>query len=166
MAKFQVQGPFEVPVYRGSAGRIIGASEGRRFFQAHKAHEKRVGCYIFGMRAGRGMTPAYVGKATKGFGQECFTPHKLEKYNQCLVDYERGTPILFFLELPNRRGATNVKHVKELESFLVQIGVASNVDLLNVQGTRVAEWSITGVLRGGSGVPSRAAKEFKKLMNL
>jgi hypothetical protein len=163
---FEVHGPYDVPFYRGNAGRIVQAEGKQRFFKTHAAFANRVGCYVFGMRAGRGVTPVYVGKTRKNFGAECFEPHKLGKYNQCLADYERGTPILYLLVLPVKRGPRNEAHIKELESFLIQTGVAVNPDLLNVRGTKRADWGITGVLRSGKGRPSDAAAGFRGMMGL
>ena len=44
--------------------------------------------------------------------------------------------------------------------------MAANPELLNIKGTKEAEWGIAGVLRSGQGKPSKAASEFKKLMKL
>src|ERR1700674_4784540 len=43
-------------------------------------------------KPGKGLTPGYVGKATKSFRQEAFAHHKLTRYHQFLVEYKRGTP--------------------------------------------------------------------------
>jgi hypothetical protein len=166
MTKFTVHGPFVIPMYKGPGGRTITARQGLEFFQSHKTLASAKGCYVFGMRAGGGITPVYVGKATKGFGKECFTSHKLQKYQQCLVDYGKGTPVLFFVVAPPRRGALNTKCVTEIERFLIQTAVAANEDLLNVQGTAAAEWAIKGVLRSGVGRPSRAATLMRRMMDL
>jgi len=98
------------------------------------------GCYVFGVRAGKGSTPAYVGRATRSFKQEVFAPHKLTRYQQLLADYQKGTPVLFFMVAPSRKGAPNTGHIKELEDFLFQIGLAANHDLLNIKGTKTEEW--------------------------
>lgn len=58
------------------------------------------GTYVFAVRAGRGARPVYVGGATRNFKQEVFTPHKLEKYQRCLADFKKGTPILYSSVLP------------------------------------------------------------------
>ena len=166
MTEFQVVGPFGIPVYRGASGRIIRKEDGEEFFKTHQGYGDRVGCYVFGMRAGRGITPVYVGKTNRRFLAECFTSDKLTKYNRCLVDYLRGTPVMFFVVLPKKRGVDNKAHIKELEEFLIQAGVAANPDLLNVKGTKKAEWSIIGVLRTGRGKPSQAASSFKNMMKL
>ena len=164
--EFSVVGPCSVPVYRGAAGKTITSDQAEAFWEEHEDLENQRGCYVFGMRAGRGMTPAYVGLATKSFGREVFTPHKLTKYHKCLVDYRRGTPVLFFLVAPKKAGAPNNGHISELERFLIQVGVSANEDLLNIQGTREAEWSVRGVLRSGKGKRSNDAKQFLQIMKM
>lgn len=121
---------------------------------------------MFGMRAGRGITPFYVGKACRTFEQECFAPDKINRYNECLVDYARGSPVLFLVELPVRRGRRNEQAIGELEDFLIQIAVARNPDLLNVKGTLAPAWGIAGVLRSGRGRRSANADAFAKMLRL
>lgn len=166
MVDFSVHGPFEVPTYHGKAGRIVRAEEGRSFFETHPTWAKRRGCYVFAMRAGRGMTPTYVGKATRTYGQECFTADKLGKCNQTLVDYERGTLIVFLVAAPAGRGRPAEKQIQLVEDFLIQVGVAANNELLNVEGTKQAGWALTGLIRSSRGRPSEAAKDFKSIMKL
>lgn len=117
MVNFEVDGPYDVPVYRGNASRIIREEEGDLFFSDNEEIAERVGCCVFGMRAGGGIIPYYVGKATKGFAKECFTPHKIAKYNTCLSDYRRGAPVMFFVVHPIRRGCANCTHIADLERF-------------------------------------------------
>lgn len=112
------------------------------------------------------MTPAYVGMATKTFKKEVFSHHKLTRYQQFLADYARGTPVVFFIQAPTHKGAPNVSAIKAVERFLVQVGVAANQELLNVRGTKAENWGIAGVIRGGSGKPSRAATAFRDMMML
>ncbi len=166
MAEFAVQGPFKIPVYRGKKGRIVRSQEAAEFFQRHPGLAGRRGCYIYAMRAGRGITPTYVGKATKTFEQECFTADKLGKCNETLVDYERGTLVAFFVVASQGRGRPAEKQIGLVETFLTQAGVAVNPDLLNVKGTKQADWSIKGLIRAARGRPSRAAAEFKSAMRL
>jgi hypothetical protein len=73
---------------------------------------------------------------------------------------------LFFVVAPMRRGAPNTAHIRELEDFLIQTALTANPYLLNVKGTKAEEWGIIGVLRAGRGKPSRAAREFKRLMKI
>jgi len=144
---FSVKGPFKVPYHQAKAGRTIRDNEVKAFWSKHKGLAGERGCYVFGMRASRGLTPGYVGIATKGFKGETFTPHKVSKYQQFLADYQKGTPVLFFVVAPRRKGAPNKDHMKQLEDFLIQVGVATNPNLLNVRGTKSAEWGINCAFR-------------------
>jgi predicted Co/Zn/Cd cation transporter (cation efflux family) len=121
---------------------------------------------VFGIRASKGYKPAYVGKATKTFKQEVFSHHKLTRYQQYLADVGKGTPVIFFVIAPKRRGAPNSRHIGQLEDFLIQAGVAANPAFLNVRGTKVEEWGIAGVLRSGKGKRSESASELIKLMKI
>lgn len=166
MVKFAVQGPHDVPIYQGKFGRIVRSEEAAQFFQRHAALADRRGCYVFAMRAGGGITPTYVGKATKTFKKECFTSHKLGKCNETLVDYERGTLVAFFVLAPRRQGRPAERQIGLVEEFLINAAVAANPDLLNVKGTKKADWAIGGVIRAGRGRPSGAASSFRSAMRL
>ena len=97
--RYGVFGPFKVP--RRDSRRIVTPRQLRDFWEGvgekHPGLPDASGCYIFGIRAGGGATPWYVGQAKKTFRQECFTPHKLLRYNEALVNLNKGTPILLFL---------------------------------------------------------------------
>jgi hypothetical protein len=166
MAVFSVEGPFKVPTYQGKAAKIVDSEAISAFWESVGVVAKRRGCYLFAVRAGKGIRPVYVGKATKTFKQEVFTPHKLEKYQRCLADFKKGTPVLFFLPAPSGKGKPNLKAIGELEDYLIQTAVSKNPALLNVRGTERENWGIAGVLRGGVGKPSLAAKHFKTAIGL
>jgi hypothetical protein len=163
---FAVQGPYAVPCYKGKAGRTITDDNTQEFWKRFPSIANMRGCYVFGIRGGKGFTPAHVGKATKSFKQEVFAPHKLSRYQQFLADYLRGTPVLFFVVAPMRRGAPNSLHIGQLEDFLIQAGVAANPHLLNIKGTKAEQWGIAGVIRGGKGKTSKGAQQFRQIMKL
>lgn len=163
---FTIEGPFDVPYYQGKAGRTITDDNVREFWEDNEDLAEGRGCYVFGIRAGKGYTPAYVGKATRSFKQETFAHHKLTRYQQFLADYQRGTPILFFVVAPKKRGTPNSSHIQELEAFLIQTALIANPDLLNIKGTKAEEWGIAGVLRGPQGKPSAGARAFRKLIKI
>jgi hypothetical protein len=163
---FTVAGPFKIPVYQGRAGRTITDENTVEFWKNHSSFANQRGCYVFGIRAAKGYRPAYAGKATKAFKQEVFSHHKLTRYQQYLADVGRGTPVMFFVVAPKKRGAPNSKHIEQLEEFLIQAGVAANPAFLNIRGTKVEEWGIAGVLRGGKGKRSESATEFVRLMKI
>ena len=162
---FEVHGPFAVPLYKGRNNRLVRAEEGKAFFSEHPRLSTRKGCYVFAMRAGRGLTPVYVGSATTEFGQECFTPHKLGKCNEALADYRRGRLVCFLVVAPVQRGRPGVKEIRLLETFLIQAGVVANENLLNVKGSKQEELEIAGVIRA-KGRPSIAAATFRTAMKL
>ncbi len=82
------------------------------------------------------------------------------------MDYERGTLVAFFVIAPQGRGRPAEKQIGLIETFLIQAGIAANPDLLNVKGTRQADWSISGLIRTERGRPSLAAAAFKSAMRL
>ena len=163
---FTVTGPRIVPIYKGKAGRTITDDNTIQFWKTNSDLMSQRGCYVFGIRASKGLKPAYVGKATKNFKQEVVSHHKLTRYQQYLADVSKGTPVLFFVTAPKRQGAPNSKHIEQLEDFLIQAGVAANPDFLNIRGTKVEEWGIAGVLRAGKGKKSKSARDFIKLMKI
>lgn len=161
---FEVHGPFDVPIHKDKGGRAITQREIDKFWETNRSLKNSKGCYVFGVRAGKGYTPGYVGKATRSFRQEIFTPHKLTKYHGFLVAYGRGTPIFFLITYPVKKGKANATQIGELERFLIQLGVAANPDILNIKGTKTEKWGVQGVIRGGQGKPTQAAADFKKMM--
>jgi hypothetical protein len=163
---FSVSGPLEVPVYRGKAARTLTEENVKEFWRHHPEIGAHRGCYVFAIRAGRGFTPGYVGKATKTFKQETLQPHKLAKYQRFLAEYHKGTPVLFFIVAPKRRGKSNATHIGELEDFLIQVAVAANPHLLNIKGTKEEEWSISGVLRSRQGKRSHSAKQLASTLKI
>ncbi len=163
---FRVVGPRELQTYKGIAGRTITDEEVSAFWARNHDLAERRGCYVFGMKAPRGMMPAYVGRATRTFKQEALADNKLKRYQRHLVDYRGGSPVLFFVLAPYRRGAPNARHIEQLERFLIQRALLANAKLLNVQGTRSEEWAITGVVRATKGKPSRDARQFRSLLKL
>ncbi len=160
-----VEGPLKVPCYQGRVGRTITDKNIRDFWRKHAALSKGRGCYVFGIRTGGGLTPGYVGKATKLFKQETFAHHKITRYQRFLVDYQKGTPVIFFITAAKKKGAPNSAHISQLETFLIHVALALNPELLNIKGTKVEQWAIVGVLRS-KGKPSKSAQQFKKLMKI
>lgn len=166
MATFTVKGPFEVPVKKEKAGRIITTEQAAELWKHHGTVQNDVGCYAFGFRAAKGLKPMYVSKATKSFKQEVFTEHKRNKYNEALAKQAKGTAILFFVTLDKTAGPVNKKAIDEAESFLILYGLVSNKNLLNDRKTTIESWSIKGVIRAGQGKPSQAAQDLKQCLGL
>lgn len=146
-------------------GRIVRGEEGDEFFEKHPSLKAKTGCYVFAMRSGGGITPVYVGKATKSFGQECFTSHKLGKCNEILADYSRGTLVLFLFESPPGKRAPTYQ-IDLLENFLIQSALSVNDELLNIKKTKQERWSIRGIIRSNGTKASKSAKAAASMLGL
>jgi len=116
------------------------------------------------MRSGGGITPVYVGKTKRSFLEECFGLHQLDKYNRCLSQSARGTPVLFLLAYPLKRGRASSEVIDELEDWLIQVAWSRNSSLLNVQGIKTQRWGVRSVVRSPTGGMSADAAIFKKMM--
>jgi hypothetical protein len=165
MASFVIHGPFEIVYEKRKGGRTLVFDE---FWStkadAHYLAEEK-GCYVFAMR-NRGLRPIYVGKATKNFKQETFNSSNRHKYSDGFSAYGKGTPVMYFVVHPTKKGPTNGKHIAKVEDFLIQAGVARNPDLQNVKGIQKPGWSIKGVIRCGAGNLSLAEQQFRAMFDI
>ncbi len=166
MIIFRVVGPFKVRRSHESGGRIIADENVREFWQSYGKYADYRGCYVFGRRAGKGFTPGYVGKATKGLKQEIFTPDKLNKYQKFLIQRKKGAPIFFFVLAPVRKGKANLKQIMKVEKYLVNLGVTANPKLVNQHYTKPERWGIRGLIRGGQGKVARGIGDFRQMMGV
>lgn len=130
-----------------------------------------VGCYIFSIRAGRGILPWYVGLAQKQtFKKECFTPHKLNHYNDAIAA-RKGTPLLTLVPKltkterfakPSKRGH---KDIEFLENMLIGTCLQRNADLLNKRDTKMLrEMTVHGLLNNPRGKNYTSVSAFKALI--
>jgi hypothetical protein len=83
-----------------------------------------------------------------------------------LAMYEKGTPVMFFVSYPTKKGVPNKSEIRDLEDFLIQVGRAVNPALRNIIGVQQPKWGIKGVIRGGKGKASKAAKDFSRVFKL
>lgn len=166
MASFTVHGPYPISFEKRKGGRTLCFDD---FWSERSAAfdlADQAGCYVFAVRSGGGLKPIYVGKATKTFRQETFNAANRHKYNNGFSEYAAGTPVMYFVAHPKQSGPNNSKYIAEIESFLIQAGVAANPNIQNVRGIQKPKWSIKGVIRGGVGKRSTAEVEFGKIFNL
>jgi hypothetical protein len=126
----------------------------------------RTGCYVFGIRTGRGTLPYYAGRTTNSFENECFTADKLTKYHYVLMDVARGTPVMYFAVLDRARGRRNETAVIALEERLIGLGMQRNARMVNVSGTRDDDVVVHGVMGPRRGRPTVAAGAFKAMMGI
>lgn len=166
MAEFLIAGPYAIPFHWKPGGRALHVKEFWTQSRVVEELARERGCYVFAVRAGKGATPLYVGKATKSFKQECLNPGNVRKLLDALADYAKGAPVLYFVRHPSQRGKTNEKQIGEIENFLIQSASIRNPGVQNVHGREAPKWRIHGVIRSGQGKPSRAESSFKRLMGI
>ncbi|XXF79736.1 hypothetical protein P2318_08235 [Myxococcaceae bacterium GXIMD 01537] len=167
MKPFAVYGPFKVPLEPGKNGKMI-ARDLSGFWAGVGDVRWMRGVYVFAMRAGRGYTPIYVGKAAKqSFEHESFAIQKLaHHYGPALLDFRKGSPVIFFVAHPASRGAINKRLIDEIETFMIDAASAKNPYLSNVHKKPVHEWRICGVVRGKRGEATRSTGALKKAVGL
>jgi hypothetical protein len=148
MTKFATYGPFLLHVKRRGRGYQISYAGFWKADATRKALSAKRGVYLFGIRAGKGFTPIYVGRATKtAFRTECFNPVNRKKYRSGIQSYKKCTPVLLLVVHPKKKGRYNRKAIDEIETFLVQLCAEKNPRLENLRKRRVPKWSIEGVIR-------------------
>lgn len=118
------------------------------------------------MQAGRGYTPGYVGKTKRNFKQEIFGAHQLTRYYEFMTSYKRGRPVFFFVLARQAKGKPNNSKIREVEKYLIDLGLAANPDLLNKKDTKTPGWAIQGVIRGGKGKVSTGTCAFRKMLGI
>ncbi|MCP3167349.1 hypothetical protein [Myxococcus qinghaiensis] len=167
MKAFEVHGPFEVPLEPGKHGKMV-ARDLSGFWTGVGDVRWMRGVYVFAMRAGRGYTPLYVGKAAEqSFEDETFALHKLaHHYGPTLLDYKRGQPVMFFIAHPLSRGAVNKRLIDQVETFMIDAASAKNPSLSNVRKKQVHKWRVCGVVRGRRGEATRSTGALKKAVGL
>lgn len=164
-----VHGPYVVPFRVSALGaKCVDKSEVKEFWAKTEtaAFRPKHGVYVFALKAAKGFKPVYVGKATKGFGQEALHVTKLYHYNQALVDGGKGTPVMFFVAAGEGLNKVPAKTCDEIETFLIQLAIRKNPELRNIMKSRLADWSIKGLVRGGAGKPSITAVAFGKMIGM
>ena len=103
--------------------------------------DEAVGCYIYAIRAGKGITPWYVGQAKKSFYKEVFSPDKYRKYKEHYEGIKKGTPVVLLVIRQTPKGKIeNVKIAETeanwVEDYLIRRALDKNPHLLNKQKTQ------------------------------
>jgi len=167
-------GQFVIP--KTAKNRIDTSKAAMSAFWATVEKEKKglpeaVGCYVFSIRAGRGLLPWYVGLAEKqSFHKECFTIHKLVHYNNTIAA-RKGTPVLTLVPKFTstgrfaKRGKNGHSDIQFLEKMLIGLAVRRNVNLVNIKHTNLLKKMIVpGVLNTPRGRKKQPVEDFKSLM--
>jgi hypothetical protein len=132
-----------------------------------------IGCYIFSIRAGRGVLPWYVGLAERqSFSRECFTAHKINHYNNAIAD-RAGRPLLTLIAKysPGQRliSATGSEHrdIQFLEGMLLSTCLRRNPDLYNKRDTKLLrEMVVPGLINTPQGKAHTSVAEFRDLIGV
>ena len=154
--KLSVHGPFEIPHIKSKLGSskfyVVDTERIRVFWETVVGgHENganvgsKDGIYVFAMKAGKGHTAWYIGKATKSLEKEAFTQHKLTKYNE-VISNVTGTPVMFFLtsNKPKTRNLP-ISLVGRIEKDLIRQGILKNPKLMNKQNAKdTTAWKAAG----------------------
>lgn len=165
MTKFDVHGPFTVHLKKHGRGFRILYARFWKLDDIRKSLQSKRGIYVFGIRAGKGFTPIYVGRATGTvFGTECFNKSNLRKYRSALRRYVKCTPVLLLVAHPKKKGRCNKKAIDEIETFLIQLCAEKNPRLQNLRKRRSPHWSIAGVIRCSRKGPRKKAEAVLKKM--
>lgn len=161
---FSVRDPIKVRRAHQRAMQIISEEKIREFWEDHSELGEGRGCYIFALRAGKGITPWYVGKTERSFKSEVFASHKLKYFHEAMSLYSKGTPVLFFLVAPESKSKRLGKHIRDLEEFLIQTARVVNPNLLNKQHNRDRSWTIDRVLEPGRGNIPQDVFDFQRML--
>ena len=171
--RYEVFGPFRVPRKPRRDGKLtLDFSRGALASFWEEVELDRpglpagVGCYLFAVRAAKGIRPWYVGQCKGAFEKECFASHKKDIYRDVMDDTMRGTPVLFLITrmTPTGRLSTSLREDEAdfLERRLIHDATKANRQLKNVQNTRfVKSLVIPGVLNSPRGKQSSAVTSLK-----
>jgi hypothetical protein len=124
------------------------------------------GLLRFWNSAAKGVRPVYVGKTLRSFEGEVFGYHQRDYYNAEVAEIKKGTPVMFFVAYPKGKGAPDRKMIGDVEEFLIQVAVAKNSNLRNVQNRGEKKWGIRGVIRSGQGKSAGSSVSFKRAVGI
>lgn len=166
---FDVVGPIKLSRH-GKKRLVTKESKGDLIKELEKIEaglSEACGCYVFAKQAGKGLTPWYVGQATKqSLAAESMNPANREKYNKVLDS--QGSPVLFFMPLrtpsgklrKRPKGAARLLAIDFLERWLIAAALDRNGKLMNNKETAFLRGiHVTGIFnakQGGSTTSSRA----------
>lgn len=167
-SQLEVFGPFDIPFGLVGSVKTISKAEVTAFWAKDDAEQFKTkhGVYIFAMRAAKGFTPWYVGRAGTGFVKEIFTSDKVLKYREVFDRGTKGSPVMFFVTKGGSRNKVGAKIIGEVEQSLIVAAGAKNSELVNVHHNKDREWCIKGVMYSSPGKPTTTARQFKAMMGM
>lgn len=170
-------GPLAIP--KADNGLIAGDKKSLAEFwdrvnsELEEGLSEAVGCYIYSIRAGRGILPWYVGLAEKRtFRKECFTSHKLNHYNQAIAA-RKGTPVITLIakftigENYAKPSGNGHRDIQLLENMLIGTCIRRNGNLLNIRDTKLLrEMVVPGLLNNPKGRDHSSVAKFKTILGI
>jgi hypothetical protein len=170
---FEIYGPFELPRKNGIID--ITKSVKSEFWGSIEETKNDLsmaeGCYVFGLKASKGIKPWYVGKTDKqSFKAECLTDNKLKIFNQ-VVTAHKGKPVIFLLPSVTPKGKLisdaeyNDDSITTVEGFLIRMAVEKNAELSNIKHVKkFKDICVPGILNSRPGALTKIQRAFKKMM--
>ena len=125
-SRYEVSGPFEVQRKTAKAGTTLDFSNSALESFWERVERERsglaagAGCYLFAVRAARGIRPWYVGQAKVAFDQECFNHRNRNIYRDVMDDSAKGTPVLFLIARLTKKKGKLATTVEEKEADFVE----------------------------------------------
>ena len=176
--RYEVFGPFTIP--RKPNGLVDRRAAAQRDFwdnvvaSADGGLPEACGCYVFAVRAAKGIVPWYIGLTEKRtFRKECLGAHQAGIYNDVLAAKEKGRPLLYLLakRTPTGRLVKPSKNkqadIQFLETYLIGHGLNKNSKLLNQKKTKfLKSMQVPGVLNSNKGRPGKPAKSLQVALGL
>jgi len=164
MPAFIVAGPFDVPLQPGvRKAKLIDRAAAKSLAGQSDGFLRR-GCYVFGIRAGKGARPIYVGMTkSQNLITEAFNEKNVNRVNE-YINRQKGNPVVYIVYQKAGKGGPAKNCIPAIEGFLIARCAKRNPQLINVHMNKKASWSIAGVVNAGSGKPSAAAAMFSNLI--
>ena len=164
---FTVSEILDLPVIKQRGGRHLNEIAAKKVFKDNSAFTTSRGCYVYGIRAAKGIKPVYVGKAVEQqLMEEALSADKICKINTAILKTRRGTPVVVFVVPDKKPGTVPTVQIGEIESILIQYAFAKNRNIENEKGVYKPRWFIDGVLNSNPGRRSRKAKAFRSMIGI
>ena len=173
--RFDVAGPFKIE--RFGPKKII-TKESMKLLkpvleQEEDGLSESCGCYVFGKRAGNGITPWYIGQACKTpMLKEALNSSNITNYNH-ILNGASGTPVLFVIPARTPTGklrsrpSKSLKSLSFLERWLIAEAIEKNPELFNTKETMMLRsLQVRGIFNAKQGESTAASKELSKALGL
>ena len=139
--EYRIFGPFALPT--DDKNNLDFTLNGRKRFWSEAKEETGYdlqngwGCYLYVVRAGKGITPWYVGQSKGPFSREVFATNKQERYNSVHDSYQKGTSMLFLItRFTKGKGSISITYASPCPALFVDAEERSG-SKREIQGNRI-----------------------------